>query len=141
MNPLLSLVYVSSAHQPLGEPELEQLLHKARDRNQQNALTGVLLYNGGNFMQYLEGPSQALQETYRRIACDPLHHNVIELLLEPIAERSYSRWDMGLARPTASEMLALSTAGWKQTAGGVVPAQDTPVGILLLHSFWQTAQR
>ncbi|WP_367846661.1 BLUF domain-containing protein [Rhodoferax sp. WC2427] len=141
MNTLLSLVYVSSARLPLGEPALEQLLCKARDRNQQNALTGVLLYNGGNFMQYLEGPAPALQETYRRIARDPLHENVIELLLEPIAERSYSRWDMGFARPTGSEMLALSTARWKQTASGTIPTKDTPVGILLLHSFWQTAQR
>lgn len=141
MNPLLSLVYVSSARLPLDEPVLEQLLDTARTRNQQDALTGVLLYNGGNFMQYLEGPSFALRETYRRIARDPLHGNLIELLLEPIAERSYTRWDMGFARPTASEMLALSTARWKQTDGDTSPAQDAPVGIQLLRSFWHTARR
>jgi hypothetical protein len=141
MSELLCLVYVSSARQPLDEPALEHLLHTARLRNQQDALTGVLLYNGGNFMQYLEGPAEAVRQTYRRITADPAHGNLIELLLEPIAERSYTHWDMGFARPTASEMLALSTAQWKQTASGVVPSKETPVGTLLLHSFWQTAQR
>ncbi|MBC7681449.1 MAG: BLUF domain-containing protein [Ferruginibacter sp.] len=111
---LLSLVYVSSARTRLREPELEQLLSLSRTRNQQDALTGVLLYNDGNFMQYLEGPGTALRQTYQRICANPLHGNLIEMVLEPIAERSFSTWAMDFARPTASELLALSNARWKR---------------------------
>nr|WP_315204279.1 BLUF domain-containing protein [uncultured Albidiferax sp.] len=141
MSALLSLVYVSSARVPLDEPALERLLQSARIRNQQDGLTGVLLYHDGNFIQYLEGPAVTVNQTYRRIARDPVHGNLIELLLEPITERSFTGWDMGFVRPTASEMLALSTARWKQADGAASANANAPEGIQLLHSFWQTAQR
>lgn len=140
MSLLLSLVYVSSARTRLCEPELEQLLSLSRARNQQDALTGVLLYNDGNFMQYLEGPGMALRQTYQRICANPLHGNLIEMVLEPIAERSFSTWAMGFARPTASELLALSNARWKRMGIDTAISEKAPQGIHLLHSFWQTAK-
>lgn len=99
MSALLSLVYVSSARVPLDEPALERLLQSARIRNQQDGLTGVLLYHDGNFIQYLEGPALTVNQTYQRIARDPAHGNLIELLLEPITERSFTGWDMGFPGP------------------------------------------
>ncbi len=138
MTHLLSLVYVSSARVPMDAPTLEHLLHRARTRNQRDGLTGVLLYHDGSFIQYIEGPAQAVQQTYQRIAADPAHGNLIELLMEPIAARSFTRWDMGFARPTAAQMQALASAHWKP---GTAQTADLPPGIQLLHSFWQSAQR
>ena len=141
MSPLLCLVYVSTAHTRLREPELEQLLSLSRARNQLDAVTGVLLYNDGNFMQYLEGPDAALRQTYQRIRADPLHGNLIELLLEPITERVFTTWAMGFARPTASELLALSNARWKRMGVDTTIQANAPQGVQLLHSFWQAAKR
>ena len=141
MQPLLSLIYVSSARARMHALELEQLLSTSRTRNRQNAITGVMLYNDGNFMQYLEGPDAALQQTYQRICADPRHSNLIEILLEPITERSFSTWAMGFAEPTPSMLLALSHARWKRMGlENSTPEKASP-GMLLLHSFWRGTKR
>ncbi|MEO6856890.1 MAG: BLUF domain-containing protein [Rhodoferax sp.] len=141
MPPLLSLVYVSTARSRLRETELEHLLSLCRERNQQNAVTGVLLYSDGNFMQYLEGPDTSVRQTYQRICVDPLHGNLVELLLEPINERVFSTWAMGFAQPTVSMLLALSNARWKHMGVDTSASADAPPGMQLLRNFWQTANR
>ena len=141
MPSLLCLIYVSSAHRRLREPELESLLSVSRARNLEDGLTGVLLYNDGNFMQYLEGPDTALRQTYKRICADPLHGNLIEILLEPITERSFATWAMGFTQPTTSELLALSNARWKRMGIDTTIPEEASPGMLLLHSFWRAAQR
>ena len=139
MPPLLSLVYVSTARTRLRETELEQLLSLCRACNQQNAVTGVLLYNDGNFMQYLEGPDTAVRQIYQRICADPRHGQLIELMLEPITERVFSTWAMGFAQPTVSMLLALSNARWKHMGVDASASADAPPGVQLLRNFWQTA--
>lgn len=141
MPTLLSRAYISTAHTRLRESELEHLLKLCRTRNQQDAVTGVLLYNDGNFMQYLEGPDAALRQTYQRIRVDPLHGNLVELLLEPITERVFTTWAMGFARPTASMLLVLSNARWQHMGVDTTIPAKAPPGVELLHRFWQTAKR
>lgn len=91
---LYAIVYVSQAARQLSLPELLQLQAQAQQRNQQEAVTGVLLYADGAFMQYLEGPAPGLARTYERIRPHPWHYGVIDLLREPIAEREFAGWSM-----------------------------------------------
>ena len=67
------IVYISKAARSLGHDDLERLLESARRRNIQEGITGVLLYADGSFMQYLEGPADALMRVYAIIKTDPLH--------------------------------------------------------------------
>jgi hypothetical protein len=138
MKSLQSIVYVSSATCEMSTSELESLLVEARTSNRENDITGVLLYNDGNIMQCLEGPEGSIASTYARIRASRRHHDVRELTNELVEERSFEGWDMALARPTRSELLALSTARWK--AGAVAPAGATD-GRELLGVFWRNAQR
>lgn len=94
MADLQSLVYVSEATRSLSTAELNHLLERARARNAQQGVTGVLLYAHGNFMQYLEGPAEGLLKVYEIIRADPQHHGIIELLQEPIQSREFSDWPM-----------------------------------------------
>ena len=64
MSALISLVYISSERAPFSAKELDALLASSRARNAENGVTGVMLYARGSFMQYLEGPKQAVLETY-----------------------------------------------------------------------------
>ena len=48
-------VYVSSAVDLFSDEELLKLLDVSRKNNQALDVTGMLLYKGGNFMQFLEG--------------------------------------------------------------------------------------
>ena len=51
---MFHVVYVSSSTQTFTQSDLQMLLQKARDKNTQLDLTGMLLYKDGNFMQVLE---------------------------------------------------------------------------------------
>ena len=89
------IVYISKAARSLSHDDLERLLESARRRNIQEGITGVLLYADGSFMQYLEGPADALMRVYAIIKTDPLHFGLVDLVREPIASREFAEWSMG----------------------------------------------
>lgn len=97
---LIQLIYVSSAIEELSDAQLDAILESSVRHNQPQAVTGMLLYSRGNFMQVLEGEEAAIDETYDRICQDPRHHNLFLLSREPIAEREFSTWNMAFRRLT-----------------------------------------
>lgn len=129
------VVYVSTASYELATAELEVLLADARAFNHEHQITGVLLYSGAHLMQYLEGPPQDVGKAYERIQRSSQHHDIVEYMDSEIAKRTFSSWDMGLAKVNTSELLTLSTADWSRT--NQQPASfDSPVGLELLKVFW-----
>lgn len=90
-----SLVYVSSAVRLLGFDETEYLLKRARERNKEYGITGVLLHNNGNFIQYLEGPKDNLDIIYKIIQEDARHTGLILISREAIESRQFGDWSMG----------------------------------------------
>lgn len=136
---LCSIAYVSSATQLFDAAELEALLVDARQFNLEHGVTGVLLYGDGNFMQYFEGSDQGVQAAYERIRASRRHVNIIELLNEPVARRSFADWQMGFVRPTESELVALSTASWRKAAAQAADSADMSPGLALLLDFWRNA--
>jgi Sensors of blue-light using FAD len=137
---LAAVAYVSTADTPLAVPELERLHQQAMARNGRHGVTGVLLYNDGNFMQYIEGPAAEVDRLYQSIRADVRHRALIELLNEPVAHRSFAQWHMGLAQATDSDVLALSTASWEQVRAATATGQANSTGLTLLLSFWQQEQ-
>src|SRR5688500_16501644 len=141
MSDLRAIVYVSSATQLMSVPQLESLLVVARGLNLESAVTGVLLYSDGNFMQYFEGSEESVRVTYERIRASRRHKDIIEILNERVAQRNFPDWQMGFAQPTQSELRALSTAGWRSMAGEAPGSSDTSPGLALLQDFWKRARR
>jgi hypothetical protein len=140
MSDLRAIVYVSSATQLMSVPQLESLLVVARVLNLEIAVTGVLLYSDGNFMQYFEGSEESVRVTYERIRASRRHKDIIEILNERVALRSFADWQMGFAQPTRSELLALSTARWQSMAGEAPGSADISPGLALLQDFWKRAR-
>jgi hypothetical protein len=93
--PLLSLTYVSSATELLAMPALLDMLAVIRPRNEALGLSGLLLYSGGNIIQVLEGPEDAVESTFQAIVDDPRHKDVIVMLRDPIEQRAFPDWSMG----------------------------------------------
>ena len=129
--PLTLLVYVSAATKGFSEEDLPGLLRQARLKNRRLGGTGLLLYEGGNFIQVLEGPTAAVDALYETIARDARHHRLIVLLRTPATERRFARWAMGFRarvpvppedRPALSDYL-------KQTVDSQAPGD--PVDRLL----------
>jgi hypothetical protein len=111
---LYSLTYRSLAVRPLRHAELAQLLVAARQHNQAEGVTGILLFLQGRFMQYLEGPADGLDRIFARIQASPLHRDLTEPLREPLAQRAYADWTMAfladadLAHPAPDGAAALT---------------------------------
>jgi lipopolysaccharide biosynthesis regulator YciM len=89
MNSLYQIVYTSTATQTFGRTELLALLKGSVRRNTRAGITGLLLYQGGSFIQALEGEKAALAELFEKISHDPRHHNIIRLIQGPIKERDF----------------------------------------------------
>ena len=92
---VFQLGYASAATEPFSQQELEELLTKARINNSTLNVTGMLLYHEGSFIQILEGPQQAVQTLYAKIAEDPRHANAMLLFKSHTSERSFDQWTMG----------------------------------------------
>ncbi len=69
----LSISYRSRAATPLSRKELEDLVAEARTRNSALGITGMLLYDRGQFFQWLEGPPEAIRTIWRSIESDSRH--------------------------------------------------------------------
>lgn len=132
-----SLVYVSSAVRLLSIDEIEYLLKRARERNREYGITGVLLYIGGNFMQYLEGPKDNLDTIYKIIQQDEQHTGMILVSREIIEERQFSYWSMGFQ--TREVEGYVGSPGDRQLIKMILdlPNDDPSTARIVLQSFWE----
>lgn len=77
---LSTLIYRSRASEQLTAADLSRIVKAARARNEGRWVTGILLFDGEYFLQMLEGPDEAVQALYERIAADARHVQVVRLL-------------------------------------------------------------
>lgn len=103
-NQLIHCAYASVLTPGHTEAELVPILTKARRTNADIGATGVLLFHNNSFFQVLEGPKAAIGQLYRRITADPRHNQVTKLIDEPVEERSFRAWTMGLVKPSPTDL-------------------------------------
>jgi hypothetical protein len=75
--------------------DLAEIHATANYLNAKVGVTGLLLYNAGQFLQILEGQQQVLEMVFQKIERDPRHANVCRLVTEPIGRRLFPSWNMG----------------------------------------------
>ena len=75
--------------------DLAQLLEQCRPRNEQNRMTGMLLYKNGHFMQVLEGEEASVMKVFADIQKDWRHKSVDILRSGYIQHRNFLDWTMG----------------------------------------------
>ena len=105
---LFCITYASSAIKLMSKDEILELLEKSRLKNACFEITGILLYQDGNFMQVLEGEQAVVQNLYKTICQDERHRGVITLLEKPIAKRTFAEWSMGFMDLTLKPQCDLS---------------------------------
>jgi hypothetical protein len=133
---LESLVYVSSAVKLLTPQEIEYLLTRARERNEEYAITGVLLYIGGNFMQYIEGPADNLEVIYKIIREDKLHTGIILVTREPVKEREFGDWSMAYHTKDVQGYVGSRDERVLLERNLELPVTNPSTARIVLHSFW-----
>lgn len=92
---MIYFVYASSAIRLMTDAELWELLRQSRESNLRENITGLLLYQGGNVMQAIEGPEEAVIRLKRKIFADPRHHQITALIEEAAEVRQFPNWSMG----------------------------------------------
>lgn len=113
--PLATVVYRSRSVVPLSEAGLAQLVESAQRRNRAESVTGLLIYDDGRFLQWLEGPAAGVARVWESTRHDP-RHTAIEVLGDaPTPVRFFPDWDMKLGtraahgRKPTGDALALPT--------------------------------
>ena len=94
---LAHLLYRSSGRYDSFYGDCEDILAIARERNALAGLTGFLHAEDGIFVQWLEGPEDALQPVINSIMDDARHRDVTIFSRGPIDERQFPAWTMGFS--------------------------------------------
>lgn len=88
---LHSLVYSSLATPGFNSEEIESLLLNARCYNEQQDITGLLLFHEGAFLQVLEGDRRTISHLFeKKLMRDPRHSAVTLFHDEQINQRALS---------------------------------------------------
>lgn len=81
------------------------IVKQARMLNALNAITGVLAFNGECFVQFVEGPSDAVAALAKALAHDPRHTQfTIHARGSSGSERRFTDWQMGYADVAADAL-------------------------------------
>lgn len=134
---LISVIYVSSAPHRMGAEELDDILRVSRANNQRDAISSLLLYADGNFIQ---GPEQAIEALLARLAHDHRHRDVTVIGRIPIGDRHFPDWSMGFCRFDGNEGREVSEAFFdlKNPLANLNEKRSLSLAHRLLERFRQT---
>lgn len=90
------IIYKSIETAPLTSTKLKKLLDKSRLHNTQQAVSGILIYHRGVFLQLLEGEAGVVKELFSRIEQDHRHKQITALMsADKPGGRAFGQWPMG----------------------------------------------
>ena len=113
---LVELSYLSEAISDMSFLGLMRLLESARAFNQQNGISGILLYDNQQFGQIIEGERASVMKAWKRIQEDKRHHRIELLEIREIWERSFPDW---LLRFYGGETLTRDYPALSEMVGGM----------------------
>ncbi len=92
----MSMLQLTYASRPFGfdEATLAGILLDARRCNARDGITGALIARRDLFLQLLEGPADAVEAAYQRIARDDRHIEVQRLTHREVSARLFPDWAM-----------------------------------------------
>ncbi|AAM38122.1 hypothetical protein GUF72_21555 [Xanthomonas citri pv. citri] len=138
--PLHAIAYVSEVRRPWTLGEIDRLLVSSSALNAQNAITGVLLYDGQRFFQYIEGAPAPLRDIYDRIKRSSRHDLVAELYNDQITERYFPNWQMACRKVQTGSIVEVSAQRWNRARLALTVVGEKPRAIQHLLSFWEGAE-
>lgn len=141
--PIRAVVYVSSASEEiagdklgLSNGKLDQIVDEAARFNRKAGVTGVLLFDGERFFQYMEGPEDGLSVAYSRVLGASSHNGVVELQRGRVGQRRLPFWPMKWLPVEPEELKRVAHADWTRfnhhgDAGDAIPtAMDLLIALV-----------
>ena len=77
---LYNTVYCSRATAGVDSAAVDSIIQSSRRHNPEMGITGLLVFGGGIFFQWLEGPRDNVTSLMERLKADPRHENVVARL-------------------------------------------------------------
>lgn len=110
------LIYASRVRIPPADldHEVQAIVGASIRNNRDVSVTGLLLVHAGFFVQALEGPAEAVMNTYRRICNDPRHEESKVLGAGPAPARDFGDWNMCARRMSAADDAILAALEVKE---------------------------
>ena len=105
------------------EAAIRSILVASARHNKPAAITGVLLYDRGRFLQWLEGPRDAVESRYKAISEDPRHTDLEVVLRKTASTRRFGRWHMAFTNVGEAAIYRLPG----------LPLSEAPADRLLAH--------
>lgn len=125
------LAYSSTATAPFDDLRLAQLLERSRTANQRQDVTGMLLHRKGRFIQFLEGPHDAVASVMERIGRDSRHTDIRILIDTATPARHFTEWTMGYEPLIDTDQPA--PAGFRDTFADLENAPDDATALRAAH--------
>ena len=94
---LATIAYRSKAIAPLSEAQLHDLLMTSQANNRRSGLTGLLIYDEGQFFQWIEGEPDQLDTMWDAIQRDQRHTDIELIGRRSVPLRFFGDWDMRLS--------------------------------------------
>jgi len=105
-NDFYCILYCSQLAQSAPFNAVPDIIRTARRFNASNDVTGILVFDGVNFLQHLEGPDIILVELITRIARDSRHVNFrLQYQGRGFGKRRFRSWSMAYAHIEDDEPL------------------------------------
>lgn len=92
------LSYVSQQSHSLTDAALEEILSRARLKNEAEGITGMLICYEGLFIQFLEGEEKKIDELFDKITTDQRHNQVLILDDGYSETRKFGDWSMAFEK-------------------------------------------
>ncbi|EPY2902372.1 diguanylate phosphodiesterase [Cronobacter sp. 153480017-3] len=93
---LSTLIYRSRLKGDIDQASLQVIVRQAQTRNAQMQVSGILVFDGHQFLQVLEGPLHAVEALFGRISQDERHDFVVELMRDYAPRRHFENVGMAL---------------------------------------------
>lgn len=121
-------MYTSQVAPNLGVDQVDDLARDAARFNLQAGVTGVLLFDGVRFLQYIEGPEDGVSVAYARIITATSHFDLREIAQGPVVGRGCPYWSMRWVPADQSEIDFISLGDWsgfrRGSTGGACTGLD-----------------
>jgi len=88
----LTISYISNVSHKLSKEEIEIILSDAKTNNNNNGISGILIYADTTFFHTLEGEHDKIVALFKKIEDDDRHYNVLKLMETKSSKRRYNRF-------------------------------------------------
>ena len=91
---MFQLIYCSEAHADNTVQDISDIMSSSQAFNIKHDITGCLLLQQNQFMQFMEGDQETVKQLYSKICLDRRHHNVTLVSTATHEQRLFNKWNI-----------------------------------------------